>query len=368
MAIILPLVAATLIGLIVLWPHGVVQSGGEHPDRRKGEVTAVTGPCPKGTAAPVDGSCGSATVDLGDGKPVVAQIPSGAGAPRLSPGDKVIVIVTPDPEDPALVTYSVVDHQRGVPLILLLVVFAAAVIAFGRWRGLAALGGLVVSFAVLLIFLVPAIRAGEDPLMVALVAAGTIMFAVLYLTHGVSVQTSVAVIGTLTALILTGLLGMIVTSAAQLTGFGTEEAAILATSLPGIDLRGLLVAGIIIGSLGVLDDVTVTQASAVAELGLANPSMSAVALYRAATRIGRAHIASTVNTIILAYAGASLPLFLLIAIGGASTESVLTSEAIAMEIVRSVVATLGLIAAVPITTGLAAVVTALAHRAQPAAS
>ena len=134
-----------------------------------------------------------------------------------------------------------------------------------------------------------------------------------------------AVIGTLTALILTGLLGMIVTSAAHLSGFGTEEAAILATSLPGVDLRGLLVAGIIIGSLGVLDDVTVTQSATVAELALANPLWLPAALPAPATRIGRAHIASTINTIILAYAGASLPLLLLFAVGARSAK-LLTSE------------------------------------------
>jgi len=364
-AIIVPLVVLTIIGVVLLWPRGVERTTSDHPVRLNGTVVTATPPCDRSKPPSADDTCGTAKVDVGGGRVVDATVPSGPGAPNLSAGDKVVLAENANAADPADVSYSVIDRQRATQLILLLVAFAAAVIAFGRWRGVAALGGLAITFAVLLGFLVPAVQAGESPLWAAVVAAAVIMFAVLYLTHGISVQTSVAVLGTLGALILTGALGMLVTSAAHLTGFGTEDAATLATALPGVDLRGLLVAGIIIGSLGVLDDVTVTQASAVAEIGLANPSLSAGALYRAGTRIGRAHIASTVNTIILAYAGASLPLFLLIAIGGSSTSSVLTSEAIAMEIVRSVVATLGLIAAVPLTTGLAALVTSLAHRAGP---
>lgn len=250
--------------------------------------------------------------------------------------------------------YAVVDHDRSRELLALVALFAAAVIAFARWRGLTSLLGLAVSFAVLLVFVLPAIQHGTSPLPVAIVGSAAIMFAVIYLTHGVSVTTSVAVLGTLAALVLTGLLGLLVTVVMKLNGAGTDETAILSNVLGGVDLRGLLLAGIIIGTLGVLDDVTVTQVTIVNELALANPGSTARQLYRAALRVGRAHVASVVNTIILAYAGASLPLLLLFVTSGSRPLNVLTTQAMSAEVVRSVVGTLGLIAAVPITTALAA--------------
>ncbi len=188
------------------------------------------------------------------------------------------------------------------------------------------------------------------------------MFVVLYLTHGINVNTSISLLGTLAALVLTGLLGQAVTAWMHLNGAGTEDTLLLSNALPGIDLRGLLLAGIIIGTLGVLYDVAVTQTLTVAEIGVANPRASRGHLYGRGLRIGRAHIGAAVNTIILAYAGASLPLLLLIVSSNPKPWDVLTSQAIATEVVRSVVGTLGLVAAVPITTGFAAWVTALSHR------
>jgi uncharacterized membrane protein len=167
----------------------------------------------------------------------------------------------------------------------------------------------------------------------------------------------VAVLGTLASLVLTGVLGVSATAFTHLTGYGSEDATTLSMFQADVDLHGLLLAGIIIGSLGVLDDVTVTQAATVTELAHANPELTRLQLYRAATRVGRAHIASTVNTIVLAYAGASLPLLLLLTADSRGVGEIVTSEFLAQEIVRSIVATLGLIAAVPITTGLAALVT-----------
>ena len=187
------------------------------------------------------------------------------------------------------------------------------------------------------------------------------MFAVLYLTHGVSVHTSVAILGTLASLVLTGLLGAAFTAGLKLTGFGSEETVYLSVLQGSVDMRGLLLAGIIIGALGVLDDMTVTQASTVAEL--APGASSRLEVYRAATRIGRAHVASAVNTIVLAYAGASLPLLLLIAAGGRNISDLLTSEFLTQEIVRSAVGTIGLVAAVPITTALATLVADIRPRA-----
>jgi hypothetical protein len=195
------------------------------------------------------------------------------------------------------------------------------------------------------------------------VGSAAIMLTVLYLTHGFSPSTSVALLGTLASLTLTGLLSYGALGFARLNGVTDDSALTLGMSLP-IDTQGLLLASIIIGALGVLDDVTVTQAVTVGELARANSSYGFARLYRAAGRIGRAHIASVINTIILAYAGASLPLLLLFSIGEQPLGEVLATPVIAQEIVRSVVGTLGLIAAVPITTALAAL-TASRHADTP---
>jgi uncharacterized membrane protein len=364
-AVVLPLVVATIVALVVLWPESAPPIGSEDTVHRNGTVTAITEqPCPD-VAEQSSGPC--VTVRLDDGTSVEARIPQGPGAPEVSIGDNVVLTAEPDPADPAVIRYSLVDHQRGRPLALLVLLASAVIIGFGRWRGLAALAGLAISFGILLTFVLPGIRAGQPPLLMAVVGSAAIMFSVLYLTHGVSVQTSVAVLGTLVSLVITGVLGVFATSATHLTGFGDEEASRVATLLEGVDPRGLLLAGIIIGSLGVLDDVTVTQSATVTELAAANPTMTRRGLYRSATRIGRAHIASTVNTIVLAYAGASLPLLLLVVASGNRVGTVLTSEFIAQEIVRSAVGTMGLVAAVPITTALAALVTAGAY-AQEAGS
>jgi uncharacterized membrane protein len=363
LVVLIPLMLATVVALVALWPRTrpPVDTSGQ-ADRRTGTVTEVRErPCepdeivqtPTGITT---SRCGTVTVRV-VGQLVETALPDGPGAPTVEPGDDVVVLVLVDAEDPTLTGYTIVDHQRGFPLLWLAVLAAVAIVGFARWRGLAALVGLGVSFTVLLFFILPAIMAGRPPLLVAVAGAAAIMFAVLYLTHGVSVRTSVAVLGTLVSLALTGVLGSLTAAATHLTGYGSEEASTLALFFQNVDLHGLLLAGIIVGSLGVLDDVTVTQAATVAELAEANPNLSRLQLYRAAARVGRAHIASVVNTIVLAYAGASLPVLLLISAGGRGLGETLTSEFVAQEIVRSVVATIGLVAAVPITTALAALVT-----------
>ncbi|MCW3814485.1 YibE/F family protein [Micromonospora sp. DR5-3] len=364
-ATVVPLFLATVVAALVLWPRDSREPAGDaNLPRYHGTVTrVVTEPCPptpEDGAGGSTGPCGTATVAAEQGpdagRQVEAPLPAGPGSPRVEVGDKVILVELMDPADPTVKSYNIAEHQRGTPLVGLAVLFAVAIVAFGRWRGLAALGGLVASFAVLLGFVLPGIGAGQPPLLVAIVGAALIMFVVLYLTHGITAETSVAVLGTLGSLVLTGLLGTLATAATHLTGYGSEDATTLSMFQRDVDLHGLLLAGIIIGSLGVLDDVTVTQAATVTELANANPGLSRMQLYRAATRVGRAHIASTVNTIVLAYAGASLPLLLLLVADSRPVIEILTSEFMAQEIVRSAVATLGLIAAVPLTTGLAAVV------------
>ncbi|GAA1824660.1 hypothetical protein GCM10009682_51020 [Luedemannella flava] len=358
-AVLVPAALCTILAMIMLWPRGA-EPAPDSPDapRVAGQVLAIgLTPCPLppggGAASPsAPTRCGTVTVRLADGKVVTTDIPGGPGAPHVEGGDRVILIYLEDAMSGT--PYQIVDHDRGRALWMLAAAFALAVIAFGRWRGLAALAGLAVTFGVLLLFVVPAILDGASPLLVAIVGAAAVMLVVLYLTHGLSVTTSMAVLGTLVSLVLTGLLSAGATAVTELTGVSSEEASFLTLSFPDVNMHGLLLAGILIGSLGVLDDVTVTQAYTVRELAHANPGLGFTDLYRRAARVGRAHIASVINTIILAYAGASLPLLLLIAAGNRPLGEVLTNQLIAGEIVRSIVGTVGLIAAVPITTALAA--------------
>jgi uncharacterized membrane protein len=358
LAVLIPAALITVVAVIWLWPRGGTGQADQPaaPRQVNGQVLAIEkAPCPPGAPQMVT-VCGTVDVRLSDGpdagQRVTTDIPIGPGAPALHTGDRVVLMHLPDSANGR--PYQVTDHQRGPQLWILGLALAAAVIGFGRWRGLTALAGLAVSFAVLLLFIVPAILAGKPPLLVAIVGSAAIMLTVLYLTHGFNAATSVAVLGTLASLTLTGVLAAVATAATHLSGVASEDTSYLNIAFHQVNMRGLLLAGILIGALGVLDDVAVTQAATVAELARANPALGARELYRAASRIGRAHIASVVNTIILAYAGASLPLLLLLAAGNRPLQQVLTSQNLAEELVRSAVGTIGLVAAVPITTALAA--------------
>lgn len=373
--VIIPVALLTLAAMVWLWPPKS-RATTDASQYVTGTVTSVLhASCPKPTAGGElppgqtagQTDCGSVLVRLTsgpeDGEQIAVDVPSGPGAPKVTDGDDVTLLYLPDTPfgDP----YQIADHQRGRQLWVMGAAFVLAVIAFGRWRGLTALAGLAVTFAVLLFFVVPAILAGESPLLVAVVGSAAIMLAVLYLTHGVNTATSVAVLGTLASLALTALLSAAAVSAMQLTGAADEQANYV-NIVHHVNLQGLLLAGILIGSLGVLDDVTVTQAATVTELARANPSYRFGQLYRAATRVGRAHIASVINTIILAYAGASLPLLILITESSQPLGQTLTNQLVAQELVRSAVGTLGLIAAVPITTALAALTSSRSPHAAPA--
>ena len=250
--------------------------------------------------------------------------------------------------------YQFADFQRRSVLLWLVIVFGVVVVALGGWRGAAALGGLAASVGVLLVFVLPAILDGRSPVLVAVVGAATIAFLALYTAHGFSRMTTVALIGTLAALILTAALSFLVVELAGFTGFVSEESALL-TLFDSIDVRGLLLAGIVLGAAGAIDDVTVTQASAVWELRAANPGLTSTELFGRGLRIGRDHIASTVNTLLLAYAGAALPLLVLFVLSQQSLGTVANSEIVAVEIVRTLVGSIGLVAAVPFTTWMAAI-------------
>ncbi|GAA1261553.1 YibE/F family protein [Pseudonocardia aurantiaca] len=358
-ALLVPCALAALVGLVVMWPSGGRPATADPVTQTpvRAEVTAT-----RATGCNADASgtgCVAVIVHMSDGprtgRDLVQVVPVEPGSPQFAVGDQVVLSWSgADPDDPG--SYQIVDFQRGPPLIWLAVLFAGAVILLGRWRGLAALGALVLSFVVLLWFVVPAILAGHNPLAVAIVGSCLIMFAVLYLTHGLSARTSTAVIGTLLSLALIGALAAAFSAFAKLTGLDDQAANLIATLGTAVDARGLLLAGVVIGALGVLDDVTVTQTSAVWELHRADPELGTRGLFASAMRIGRDHVASAVNTLVLAYAGASLPLLLLFSLSGRSLGDVVTTQDVATEIVRTLVGSIGLVASVPITTAIAAVV------------
>jgi len=359
-AIVVPLALLTAIALVVLWPGEpqLAQQAGPRPEQVEATVVAVEEHDCEGVAR--DESFRCVTVEAaveGTSEPAFFEYAGGRGVRMFEPGD-AILLARADPVPPGGTAYYFVDYQRSRPLLLLAALFAAVVIALSRWRGLAALAGLAVSMLVLLKFMIPAILEGSSPIAVAIVGAAAIMFPALYLAHGVNARTTTAVLGTLASLCLTGALAVMFVGAARFTGLASEEASFLQVSADQINLQGLLLGGIIIGALGVLDDVTVTQASAVWELHAANPALRARELYSAALRIGRDHIASTVNTLVLAYVGASLPLMIIFTISNRTLGSVLTTEVIAEEVVRTLVGSVGLVASVPITTALAAVAVA----------
>jgi uncharacterized membrane protein len=286
------------------------------------------------------------------GANTVLEFSGGPGQPNLAVGDHIRI--TRQVDETGLTTYSFYDYERTWPLIALAVVFAVVIVAVARWRGLRALVGIVVAFLVLVVFLLPALREGAAAIPVALVASAAILYAVIYLAHGVSLRTSAALLGTLTSLLLAALLSWGAIELASLTGLSEDQNTEVAAYLGNVSITGLLLAGFIIGSLGVLNDVTVTQASTVFELAELEGS-SRRAIFLGAMRVGRDHIASTVYTLVLAYAGSALPLLLLFSVANRSLGDVLTSESVAIEIARSAVGGIALALSVPLTTAIAAV-------------
>jgi len=362
--VVIACLVATAIAVVVLWPRG-----DEGPDlaAELGFVELVdatvqsarVSPCSYSSAAdPFECDLVSARLTSGsqDGEVVNLEFPLDSGSVTLRPGDDVVLNYVPDA--PPEARYQFADFQRRTPLLLLGLLFAAVVVALGRWRGLLALAGLGLSLVTLTVFVLPAILEGRSPIAVALAGSSVIAAAALYLAHGVNERTTVAVLGTLASLALTGALAVLFVGLTELTGLASEEVSFLRVFSGLLDFEGLLLAGIIIGALGVLDDVTVTQVSAVWELHRADPTMGRRDLYGSALRIGRDHVASAVNTLVLAYAGASLPLLLLFSQVGRPLGDVLNGETVAVEIVRTLVGSIGLVASVPITTALAVAVVA----------
>lgn len=273
---------------------------------------------------------------------------------NLEPEDRVILGISKGPEN--ILQARFLDFVRTGPLLILFATFVAFSIGISGWKGVRGLIGMGFSLLVIIYFIIPQILAGKDPVLISVTGAFILLSVSLYLVYGWTLKTHSAVLGTLLSLILTAVLASYFVRLTRLTGFGSEEALFLIQQSRGtINMQGLVLGGMLIGALGVLDDLVITQASVVFELNSLNPKLSLGDLFRRSMRVGQDHVAATVNTLVLAYAGAALPMFLLFSISGESLSHLLNLEYVAEEVVRTLVGSLGLIAAVPLTTLLASV-------------
>jgi uncharacterized membrane protein len=368
---------AVLAGAVLLWPSQQKvdiplpfqnAAGGAVTTEAGHVLSSKTAPCGSPSAGAVltadpeqapagGGQCvqNLVAIDSGPNKGAntVLEFSAGPGQPNLTVADDIRISRQVDAA--GATSYAFFDYERTWPLTALAAAFAVVIVAVAGWRGLRGLIGIVVAFGVLVVFLLPALRDGASAIPVALVASAAILYAVIYLAHGVSLRTSAALLGTLTALLLAALLSWGAIELAHLTGLSEEQNNEVAAYLGHVSITGLLLAGFIIGSLGVLNDVTVTQASTVFELAGLGDGSSRRAIFVGAMRVGRDHIASTVYTLVLAYAGSALPLLLLFSVANRSLGDVLTSESVAIEIARSAVGGIALALSVPLTTAIAAV-------------
>lgn len=378
-AILIPLTLLTLVAMALLWPSGSKEgitlaspyaaAPGVTFDTGKIQ-RVVTGPCmdalqdggAEAGAAPRPGSeCTFAFTDPDKGgNPVKVVInPDVAKSHGVKPGDNIRYLnlsKVQGAEAQGTPAYVFVDFVRTLPIIFLAVLYAVVVIAVARWRGLRALIGLVGAYGVLVSFMLPGLVEGKPPLLLALVGSTVIMIGVLYFAHGFSARTSTALLGTMFGLAITALLAAWATDAANLAGVGSHDSATLGNISDNISISGIILCGLIISGLGVLNDVTITQSSAVWELWELAPETSARHLFASAMRIGRDHIASTVYTIAFAYAGAALPVLILVMLYERPLGDALTSAELSEEVIRTLVGSVGLVLAIPVTTLIAVLV------------
>ena len=356
---------ATVVGVVALWPDsGAVsrlqdkaQFAAPGVTFQEARVTRVQAVCPADQPATEEATCGHLETVLTGGPekdaPAVVGVPPAVSKAGLEAGDTVRLMRVPGQAgDPA--TYSFDDVVRLRPLWLLGAVFVLVVALVARVRGLLALLSLAFGGLVLFRFMLPALLSGSDGLAVALVGSAAIMFVVLYLAHGLSVRTSAALAGTLIGIGTTAAIGVLVVHGASLTGSGNEDTALLSAFAGSVSFQGLLTCALVIAGLGVLNDVTITQASSVWELREAGPELSRASLFASAMRIGRDHIASTIYTIVFAYAGSALAVLLLLSLYDRPVLELLSTESIAEEVVRTLASGIGLVLAVPATTVIAA--------------
>ncbi|MYD03583.1 MAG: YibE/F family protein [Acidimicrobiia bacterium] len=358
----------TAIGVVTLWPTGegiasaTVDASdiGLVTDRFSATVTEIRdGPCSYALEDnPVRCRLITVVPDEGpdQGSPVALaefDLTYSVSVPPVSLDQKIILGYEPSTD-----FYFYADTDRRTPLVWLSLLFALFVVALGRFRGVLALVGMGGTLVVLVGFLAPSVLDGNDPLLVAVVAASAIAYLSMYLAHGFNRITTVALAGTISSLGLTLAFSWTFFELANFTGLATEEALVLPFIAGGLDISSLILGGAVIGALGALDDMTVTQAALVSELHHLNPALPVRRLILSGIRVGREHIASTVNTLLLAYVGASIPLLLLTAVSNQSLVMVANSELVAVEIVRTLCGSMGLVTAVPVTTFLAALVMA----------
>ena len=358
---------ATVVGVIALWPNNErseeIQNNAEEivltSQLLKATVHEATESiCGYSISLEVE-TCRNVTVILQEGPEngslvILPEINTSfdPSFPQLAAGDRVILGL-----DPVTTAYYYQDRDRMSSLWWLILLFAVTVICLARVRGLLALFAMGVTVLVLIKFVAPSVLDGNDPVLVCVVAAAVIAYFSLYFTHGFNLMTTIALAGTLTALGLTLGISWAFFELAEFSGYASEESFVLPFLAESLDVRGLLLGGTIIAALGALDDVTVTQTATVLELSRRNSALSSGQLAISALRVGREHIASTVNTLLLAYAGSSIPLLLLFAVSKQSLADVANSEVIAIELVRTLCGSIGLVAALPITTYLAAFLT-----------
>jgi uncharacterized membrane protein len=357
------LAGITVVGMVLLWPHNAEDKLASVRKAVHTKTYAATLERISEERCEFGGTCTEVAARMQEGPDAGTTIsfqtnPDSLGLP-LSVGDKVRLVALSDAGGPQG-SYTFADFQRTKQLAWLFGVFVVMITLLSRLQGLRALVGLGVSLSIVVYFIVPAMISGEPPLLVAVVGALAVMISTIVMSHGTGPKTTAAILGAAMSLMLTIGLAWLFANIAHLSGFTSEEASLLRTG--GLPLQGLLLAGVIIGTMGVLDDVTVSQASTVMALRRANAKLRFRELFRSALAVGNDHIAATINTLVLAYTGASLSVLIILAAGNTNLLEAINNEVVAQEVVAMLVGSIGLIAAVPITTALAA---GLALRVRP---
>jgi uncharacterized membrane protein len=359
------LLLATAVGLIALWPSSQSHKGSSEAfggtSLPATVVSSTSARCP----GPANQQCRRITVRLGEGpgsgRSSVITLGPVNTAPTVNAGAHIRVTRVSAPgaaSRPGFEPYSFVDYDRHGSLLWLAIVFGLLAVLLARWRGVLAIAGVGLSLLLVTKFIVPAILAGSSPLLVSLVGSLAVMFLTLGLTNGVGAQSLAAALGIGTSLLLATLLGDAYAHTAHLNGYSSDLATVLRQFTTKVSLEGVVIAGMVIGALGVLADMGVSQASSVMALRRANPQYTSRELYREAFSVGRDHLAATIHTLVLAYVGASLPLLLVLQSAHAGFFDAVNSQDVAEPIIATLVGSIGLIAAVPLTTGLAALLAA----------
>jgi uncharacterized membrane protein len=355
-------IVVTVVALVALWPTGgAVRSRAIAVSKTQGaRVTYVKEVHCAVAAAQL---CQVVTAKLSSGRDKGSAttfdfLPT-PGAAHLGVGDRVRLLRNPPapegtPPAERLGKYSFADYDRRLPLLWLGLAFGVLLLATGRLHGLRALVGLAASLLIVLKFVIPSILHGNSAIAVALTGSLAVLLVMIPLCYGIRAKAIAAWLGTALSLLLAVGLASLFVHLAHLSGASSDEAVFLNSSDSKISLQGLLLAGMVVGALGVLVDLTVSQASTVIALRRANPALGFGGLFRGALEVGHDHIAATVNTLVFAYAGAALPVLLIFSIGGTPFTDAVNSESVAEEIVAALIGSIGLIASMPITTALAA--------------